>query len=80
MRFSEIPNRTTGTPPPPFEGLTEEELEELFELMGYGTPLLGMLGTGDETPAYPYIFAAIGALAVIALVVFGKRRKKEKQK
>lgn len=75
-----IPSRKTGTPPPKFEIESEEELEELLDLFGYGTPLFGgLLGTGDETPVYPYVFGGVGALAVIALVVLGLKRKKKER-
>ena len=70
------PERHTMTPPPPFTGESEEELEELLELPMYGTPLAGMLGTGDETPLYPYLFAGAGALAVIAVFLLGRKRKR----
>ena len=58
--------------------MSEAELEELMELFGYGTPLWGMLGTGDETPAWPYAFAGLGALALIALAILGKKRRRAK--
>ena len=61
---------------PPIENLTEEELEELLDLFGYGTPLFGRpLGTGDDTPIYPFVFAGIGVIAVLILLVFGRKRK-----
>ena len=47
----------------------------MFDLFGYGTPLFGMLGTGDETPAYPFVFAGIGVIALaVALFIRRKRR------
>lgn len=76
-----IPTRRTGTPPPPFQFRSEEELEELIDLFGYGTPLYGgLLGTGDETPAYPYVFAGIGVAAVIALAALGIARRKKRRR
>ena len=62
--------RKTGSPPPKFRKLREEELDELLDLFEYETPLWGgLLGTGDETPVWPYAFAGAGLLAVIGLVV-----------
>ena len=71
---TEIPERG-GTPAPNYEGLSDEELEELFDMFGYGTPLYGMLGTGDETPLYPFVFGGIGLLALTLLLVLKKRGK-----
>ena len=72
-----VPSRKSATPLPPFEGKSDEEFEELFDLFGYGTPLFGqLLGTGDYTPLYPFIFGGIGALAVILLLVLGRKKKK----
>ncbi|MBQ3270651.1 MAG: Cna B-type domain-containing protein [Clostridia bacterium] len=71
----EVLTRKTGSSRPRYEDYTEEELEELFDLFGYGTPLFGMLGTGDETPAYPFVFAGIGVIALaVALFIRRKRR------
>ena len=61
-----------------FDAYTEEELEELLDLFDYDTPLWGgLLGTGDDLPIYPFVFGAIGALAVILLVVTDRRRRGE---
>ena len=63
---------------PGLEEKTEEELEELLDLFDYDTPLWGgLLGTGDDLPIYPFVFGAIGAFAVILLVVTGRRRRGE---
>ncbi len=72
-----VQSRNTATSRPPYEDLSEGELEETVDLFGYNTPLWGqLLGTGDETPIYPYIFGGVGVVAVIALVFFGRKRKK----
>ena len=72
---------TRNTPTPPFETFTEEDLEDLLDLSDYGTPLFGqLLGTGDDTPAYPFIFGGIGVLAIILLLVFGRKRRKNEVK
>ena len=72
-----IPNRNTGTPAPGFEGLGEQELEELFDLFGYGTPLWGeLMPTGDETPAWPFAFAGAGLMALLAVLFIGKKRRR----
>ena len=74
-----------GYPPEtPLEGyvdLPEEDLEELLDIFDYDTPLWGgLLKTGQETPAYPFVFAGIGAMALIALVVVaGADRRKRKK-
>jgi len=70
----EIPERG-GTPAPRFEDLSDEELEELFDMFGYGTPLYGMLGTGDELPLYPFVFGGLGLLALALLLALRKRGK-----
>ena len=73
-----VQTRKTATPPPEFDKYGEEELEEMTDIFDYGTPLWGgLLGTGDETPIYPYIFAGVGVVAVVALLVFGRKRKKK---
>ena len=72
--------RKTVTPPPPFESLTEEQMDDFVDILDYGTPLWGtLLGTGDETPVYPYVFGGVGALAVAVLVIFGRKRKKKEK-
>ena len=61
--------------PPEFDEFTEEELEDLLDLFDYDTPLFGRpLGTGDELPVYPFIFAGIGLTAVLLLVLLGRKR------
>ena len=72
----DIPDRTTGTPVPPFENMTEEELEELFDIFGYGTPLYGMLGTGDQIPVWVWVCSGIGVLAIVLVLVTGRKKKK----
>ena len=71
---------TTWLPnyPTPLGYPSEESLENLIFLLDYGTPLWGgLLGTGDETPMYPYIFSAIGAAALIALLVLNRKKKRQ---
>ncbi len=71
-----IPERYTPTTPPPFREKTEEELEELIDIFDYDTPLWGgLLGTGDDMPVYPFIFAGIGVAALLVLFLFGRRRR-----
>lgn len=73
-----ITNRRTASSVPPFASMNEEQIDEFVDIIDYDTPLWGqLLGTGDETPIYPYVFAGVGALALIALVVFGFKRKKK---
>lgn len=72
----EEPPETPKKEPTKFEKLTVEELDELTDLFDYDTPLWGtLLGTGDETPVWPYAFAGIGALALIALLAMNRRRR-----
>ena len=55
---------------------TEEELEGLVEIGDYDTPLWGgLLQTGDDLPAYPFVSGGIGVLALV--VLDRKKRKKE---
>ena len=81
----EIPNEPEIPPetpryrtPPPFNDMTEEQLEDLLDLFDYATPLFGRpLGTGDEIPVYPFVFAGIGLTAVLVLLIGRRRRKNE---
>lgn len=66
---------------PQFSRYTEEELEDLISIFDYDVPLWGgLLGTGDETPLYPFIFAGVGVLAVILLILFGRKKKRTEKK
>ena len=65
------------TPQPVFGELTETELEELLELYDYSAPLFGrLLGTGDETPLYPFLLGGVGAAALAVWALTGRKRKK----
>jgi LPXTG-motif cell wall-anchored protein len=71
-----IPERNSSTTLPPFREKTEEELEDLIDIFDYDTPLWGgLLGTGDDMPVYPFIFAGIGAAALAILFLFGRKRR-----
>ena len=74
----QVGSQYTATGRPQFEKYTAEELEDmLYEVPLYGTPLWGgLLGTGDVTPLYPFIFGGIGVIAVIVLILIGRKRKK----
>ena len=72
----DIPERKTGTPVPRFEDMGDEELEELFDMFGYGTPLYGMFGTGDTVPAWVWICGAVGILALVMAIVMGRKKRK----
>ena len=72
-----VRNHNSGTPVPRLEDRTEAEMEELFDLFDYDTPLWGILGTGDETPVWPYAFGGAGALALIGAIVLALKRKKK---
>ncbi len=61
---------------PPFNERTEEELEELIDLFDYTTPLYGMQQTGDDLPAYPFVFAGLGVAALILLVLFNRKSRR----
>ena len=75
----QIYTRITNTPVPKFGQMTAEEVDELMEMLNYNTPLWGqLLGTGDNTPVYPYVFGGVGVLAILALVIFGRKKKKVK--
>lgn len=61
-----------------FGKYTEENLEGLVDLFDYDTPLWGgLLGTGEKTPIYPFVFGGIGVALVLFLVLTGKKKKKE---
>ena len=72
----DIPDRNTGTPVPRFEGMSDEELEDLFDMFGYGTPMYGMLGTGDQIPAWVWTCGSCGLLALALAILLGKRKKR----
>ena len=74
-------SRNTGTDSPiqALNEMNDEELEGMFVDFGYGVPLWGMLmGTGDDTPAWPWVFAGIGAIALALIPILGYRRKKRR--
>ena len=61
---------------PKYAGRTTDELMDLIDLFDYGTPLFGaLLGTGDETPLYPFVFGGLGLLA-LGLALFTRKRRK----
>jgi len=62
-----VPNR------PDFSQFTDEELEELFDMWGYKTPLYGMFQTGDETPVDIYLLGLIGLCALIIAILLRKK-------
>jgi hypothetical protein len=67
-----------GTPAPNYEGLSDEELEDLFDMFGYGTPLYGMLGTGDQIPIWVWICSGVGVAALVLFLITGRKKKKAK--
>ena len=75
QRPEDVPDRGTGTPVPHFEDKSDEELEELFDIFGYNTPLYGILGTGDQIPVWVWICVGIGILAIVLFVVLGRKKK-----
>ena len=64
----------SSTPLSRLASLTEAEMDGLMDVLGYGTPLFGMLDTGDETPLYPFLFGGAGLLALAMLLALRKRR------
>ena len=63
---------------PPFQQFDEGELADMFSLFDYGVPLYGMLlGTGLEVPMYPFVFGGCGVLAIVLLIVFGRKKKED---
>lgn len=72
-----VQTRRTGTPLPPFADMTEEELEDLMDLLDRAPPRFGgLLATGDETPLYPFLFGGLGVLALAVLIALGRKRHK----
>ena len=60
---------------PDFSQFTDEELEELFDIWGYKTPLYGaLLATGDEIPIWVWSIGRSGLL-FIALAIFLKKKQ-----
>ena len=68
-------SRNTRTRRPKFERMGAEEFDDLLDILDYGTPLFGMLGTGDEIPAYTFVFGGIGTAALVALLLTRKKRR-----
>jgi len=62
-----VPNR------PDFSQFTDEELEELFDMWGYETPLYGMFQTGDEVPIENYFMALIGFAILVIMFLTSKK-------
>ena len=57
--------------------MREEELEDLLTIFDYGVPLWGgLLGTGDEIPAYPFVFGGLGLLALAAYIALNRKGKR----
>lgn len=64
---------------PQFQTYNAGELADMFELFDYGVPLFGgLLGTGLEIPIYPFIFGGCGVLALVLVLVFGRKKKEQK--
>ena len=62
--------------PVTFSRFREEELEDLLDIFDYGVPLWGgLLGTGDEIPVYPFAFGGLGLLALVAYLLYNRKRK-----
>ena len=59
---------------PDFSVFTEAELEELFELFEYNTPLYGMLQTGDEVPIEIIVCVIIGLCSLLIYLVLKKKK------
>lgn len=60
-----------------FGNFREEELEELLDIFDYGVPLWGgLLGTGDEIPVYPFAFGGLGLLALVAFLLYNRKRNR----
>ncbi len=74
----DIPERKSGTPVPQFEDKSDEELEELFDIFGYNTPLYGILGTGDQIPVWVWVCVGIGIAAIILFIVLGRKKKRRR--
>jgi len=45
-------------------------------MLGYGTPLYGMFGTGDTVPAWVWTCGGIGLLALALAILMGKRKRR----
>ena len=49
------------------------EIEELFDIFGYETPLYGMFNTGDEVPINIILFGIIGIIFLILAFTIRKK-------
>jgi len=70
-----VPPEEPPRPPqkPPY---TPENWENLITLLDEEVPLYGgLLKTGEEVLTYPFVFAGIGLLAAMALVLDRRKRK-----
>lgn len=56
----------------PFANMTEEELEELIDIMDYEIPLYGMLQTGDGVPIWVFISVIIGFMCIGIYIISSK--------
>ena len=67
-----------GTPEMPFSKLNDAQLTDLLQVIEYEVPLYGeLLGTGAETPLYPFVFAGLGMLALLVLAIEERRKSKQ---
>lgn len=62
-----------NTPHSPYGELTQEELENLLQILDYNTPLYSMLPTGDEIPLHIILCTLLG-IGCIFIYIISKRK------
>ena len=70
-----LPDVPILNPKPDFSQFTDEELEKLFDIWGYETPLYGgLLQTGDEMPIWVLYAGGIGSLSALIAILLKKKK------